>query len=59
MTTGELIVVAIFGVGLLCSLSLLWWLRKLIRQEGGSPRTVSDDNQGIRKMDVENTTNAR
>lgn len=33
MTTGEWIVVGIFVAGLLCSLSLLWWLRKLIRHE--------------------------
>lgn len=33
MTTGEWIVIAIFVVGVSCSLSLLWWLRKLIRQD--------------------------
>ena len=33
MTTGELIIVAMFVVGVMCSLSLLWWLRKLIRGE--------------------------
>lgn len=44
MTTGELIVVAIFGAGLLCSLSLLLWLRKLIRREGDSSRAVPEIN---------------
>lgn len=42
MTTGELIVVAIFGAGLVCSLSLLWWLRKLIRQEDDPARAVTE-----------------
>lgn len=59
MTTGEWIVVAIFGIGLLCSLSLLWWLRKLIRQEGAPARTVPDADQDVFKKDVGNTHNAR
>lgn len=37
MTTGEWIVIAIFVVGVSCSLSLLWWLRKLIRQDRDAP----------------------
>lgn len=41
MTTGEWIVIAIFVVGISCSLSLLWWLRKLIRQD----RRESGDGQ--------------
>lgn len=42
MTAGEWIVVALFGAGVLCSLSLLWWLRKLIRDER-SPSVAAVD----------------
>lgn len=38
MTTGEWIVVGMFVVGLVCSLSLFWWLRKLIRGENRNER---------------------
>lgn len=33
MTTGEAIVLAIFGIGLLCSLSLFWWLLRIVRRD--------------------------
>jgi hypothetical protein len=33
MTTNEIIVLAIFGVGLVCSLVLLFGLRRLLRRE--------------------------
>lgn len=33
MTAGEWIVVAIFGIGLLCSLSLFWWLLRIVRRD--------------------------
>lgn len=56
MTTGELIVVAIFGVGLLCSLSLLWWLRKLIRREGGMPRRAHTTGAEAAKTELQNTS---
>lgn len=42
MTTGEWIVVAMFVVGLLCSLSLFWWLRKLIRGENRGEQDRAD-----------------
>lgn len=35
MTTGELLVALLFIVGLACSLTLLVWLRRLVRREGG------------------------
>ena len=34
MTHGELIVLAVFGVGLLCSLTLLVWFVRTLRREG-------------------------
>lgn len=34
MTTGELIVVALFVVGLACSLTLLFWLVRALRRDG-------------------------
>lgn len=40
MTTGELIIVAIFVVAVMCSLSLFWWLRKLIRGERDATRSA-------------------
>lgn len=46
MTTGELIIVAMFVVGVMCSLSLLWWLRKLIRGERDDPVTKQKIDQG-------------
>lgn len=33
MTTGEWIVVGMFVVGVLCSLSLLWWLLRTVRRD--------------------------
>lgn len=42
MTTGEWIVVAMFVAGLLCSLSLFWWLRKLIRGEARDGQSGRD-----------------
>lgn len=33
MTAGEWIVLAIFGIGLLCSLSLFWWLLRIVRRD--------------------------
>lgn len=33
MTTGEAIVVAIFVIGLLCSLSLFLWLLRIVRRD--------------------------
>jgi len=44
MTTGELIVVAIFAGGVLCSLSLLWWLRRLIRQDGRNTGATQEND---------------
>lgn len=35
MSTGELLVALLFIVGLVCSLTLLVWLRRLIRREDG------------------------
>lgn len=35
MTTGELIVLALFGVGLVCSITLLVWLIRMLRREAG------------------------
>ncbi len=33
MTTGEWIILAIFGAGLLCSLSLFLWLLRIVRRD--------------------------
>ncbi|HUH59608.1 MAG TPA: hypothetical protein VL001_05960 [Candidimonas sp.] len=33
MTAGEWIVVALFGVGLLCSASLFWWLLRIVKRD--------------------------
>lgn len=57
MTTGELIVVAIFGAGLLCSLSLLVWLRKLIRGEGDPSGGPSQSTPKIIKSSPGGTEN--
>ncbi|WP_255644816.1 hypothetical protein [Mesopusillimonas faecipullorum] len=39
MTTGEWLVAVLFGVGLVCSLTLLVWLMRLVRREGGIRRS--------------------
>lgn len=33
MTTGEWIVIGIFVVGILCSISLFWWLIRTVRRD--------------------------
>ncbi|MGB6104161.1 MAG: hypothetical protein WBF88_09980 [Pusillimonas sp.] len=33
MTTGEWIVLGIFGVGIACSISLFWWLIRNVRRD--------------------------
>jgi hypothetical protein len=33
MTVGQWIVVALFGVGLVCSASLFWWLMRIVRRD--------------------------
>lgn len=33
MTTGQWIVLGIFAVGLSCSLTLLWWLLRIVRRD--------------------------
>jgi len=33
MTTGDWIVLGIFGVGLDCSFSLFWWLIRTVRRD--------------------------
>lgn len=33
MTAGEWIVLTIFGIGMLCSLSLFWWLLRIVRRD--------------------------
>ena len=38
MTTGELIVLALFGVGLVCSITLFVWLIRMLRRESGGRR---------------------
>lgn len=48
MTTGEWIVVGMLVVGLLCSLSLFWWLRKLIRGEGPNEQGRADTHGDAR-----------
>lgn len=45
MTTGEWIIVALFAVAVLCSLSLFWWLRKLIRGERDAGKHVKKTEQ--------------
>ncbi len=58
MTTGEWIVVALFGAGLVCSLSLLWWLRKLIRQERHHPGAIRDIEQATPETRLNSTQNS-
>lgn len=36
MTTGEILVLALFLLGVVCSLTLLVWLFRLIRRESGA-----------------------
>lgn len=48
MTTGQWIVVAMFVVALLCSLSLFWWLRKLIRGENRGEQRRRDAQSGTK-----------
>jgi len=38
MTSGEIIVLLIFGVGLVCSLTLFTWLLRLIRRDNKKAR---------------------
>ncbi len=38
MTTGELIVLALFGVGLVCSITLFVWLIRMLRRESSGRR---------------------
>lgn len=33
MTTGELIVLALFGIGLVCSITLFVWLVRMLRRD--------------------------
>ena len=33
VTTGEWIVLGIFGIGLACSISLFWWLVRTVRRD--------------------------
>ncbi|HUH58469.1 MAG TPA: hypothetical protein VL001_00185 [Candidimonas sp.] len=47
MTTGEAIVLAIFGIGLLCSLSLFWWLLRIVRRD----RRNKDQTAGTGRPD--------
>lgn len=53
MTAGEWIVVAMFGVGLLCSASLFWWLLRIVR------RDRRRDAAGADGKSAESSTNLR
>ncbi len=33
LTTGEWIVLGMFGAGVVCSLSLFWWLLRIVRRD--------------------------
>ncbi|MGE4368857.1 MAG: hypothetical protein AB7E12_04180 [Burkholderiaceae bacterium] len=44
MTSGDWIVVGIFGIGVLCSLSLLAWLVRTIKRD----KRAGDKPQGMR-----------
>lgn len=46
MTTGELIVVALFVVGLACSLTLLVWLVRMLRRESNPRQRRVESNTG-------------
>ncbi|MFA5596181.1 MAG: hypothetical protein WCY47_01940 [Pusillimonas sp.] len=46
MTTGELIVVALFVVGLVCSLTLFVWLVRALRRESGTGQRRVKNNAG-------------
>lgn len=46
MTAGEWIVLAIFGAGLLCSLSLFWWLLRIVRRDRRNTDAAHTDIDG-------------
>ena len=46
MTTGELIVIALFVVGLACSLTLLVWLVRMLRRESDTGQRRVKNNAG-------------